>query len=225
MHLFITGTDTEIGKTFVTAGLLRAWRRRGARVVGMKPIASGASGIQPPYRNADALELISAAAFTGYYDLINPYCFPDATAPSIACGSTQIELAPIQKAYAQLVNSHQRVLVEGVGGLCVPLSADLELIDLIRALNLDVLLVVGVKLGCLNHACLTLDKLISQGFRVCAWISNQVQADMAFAEEYLAALRHYLGARHAHIRYLGHVPHGAAHPHFDALVDAIEGDE
>ena len=150
---FVTGTDTGIGKTRVTAGLLKAFASTRGKTVGMKPVASGASVTREGLRNDDALALQAAASEQRLYALVNPYCFAPPVAPHLAAmdAGVEINLETIVAAYGELCTGADTVLVEGVGGWQLPLSPTLELPDLVRELDLPVILVVGMRLGCINH--------------------------------------------------------------------------
>jgi dethiobiotin synthetase len=156
-RLFITGTDTGVGKSVATAAMLCALRTRGLRAVGMKPLASGCEATAAGWRNEDALLLQSVSDPTPDYDDVNPYALPLPLAPELAAADAgmEISLAPILAAHARLAAQADAVVVEGVGGWAAPLSATLDQADLVRALDLPVVLVVGLRLGCLNHARLT----------------------------------------------------------------------
>jgi dethiobiotin synthetase len=177
---FITGTDTGIGKTRVTAGLLKAFARQGRKTVGMKPVASGAQVTREGLRNQDALMLQAAASEKRAYALVNPYCFAPPVAPHIAAleAGVEISLDTLRAAYAELCQGADTVLVEGVGGWQVPLSPALELPDLAREFGLPVILVVGMRLGCLNHALLTARALNADGLELAGWVANDI--DLAF---------------------------------------------
>lgn len=163
--LFITGTDTEIGKTAASTALLHALRRRGLRAVGMKPVASGSEDLGQGLRNEDALALQAASRPVPDYADLNPYALRQPLAPELAAAEdgVQVELAPIVAAFARLRAQADIVVVEGVGGWLAPVSATLDQLDLVRALQLPVLLVVGMRLGCVNHARLTAQSLQASG--------------------------------------------------------------
>ncbi|WP_410761684.1 dethiobiotin synthase [Halochromatium sp.] len=200
--LFITGTDTEIGKTEVTLGLMSALQQRGQRVLGMKPIAAGCEPSaeearnDQPLRNEDALRIQAQCSQPVAYARINPYAFAPPIAPHIAAAQAGVEiaLAPIQSAYQQLAAQADWVIVEGVGGWRVPLGPEFTLADLPRALELPVLLVVGLRLGCLNHALLSAESIQASGLRLVGWIANGVDPAMAAVEGNLASLRALLPA-------------------------------
>jgi dethiobiotin synthetase len=194
--VFVTGTDTGIGKTRVSAGLLKALSNARMQSVGMKPVASGAAMTADGLRNEDALALIAAASLKKPYAVVNPYCFAPPVAPHLAAREVKIEIGldPIRAAYSELCLGADAVVVEGVGGWHVPLSETLELPDLARELALPVLLVVGMRLGCLNHALLTARAIRADGLELAGWIANAVDPDFLRPEANLATLEAELGA-------------------------------
>src|SRR6185312_4091795 len=188
---FVTGTDTGIGKTRVSAGLLKALSKSGLKTVGMKPVASGAETTAAGLRNEDALTLQSAASLKRPYELVNPYCFAPPVAPHLAAreAGVEIELDRLLGAYGELCRGADAVVVEGVGGWQVPLSDSLELPDLARALELPVVLVVGMRLGCLNHALLTARALRADGLELAGWVANAIDPAFQRPEANLATLQ------------------------------------
>src|ERR1700756_1027239 len=155
--LFVTGTDTGIGKTVVACALVRAFVARGERVAVMKPIASGAARTPQGLRNEDALSLIEATGRAFLYERVNPYCFEPAISPHIAAEDDKIsiDLSIITAAFDSLVAGGERVIAEGAGGWLAPVNRRQSMADLARALGVPTLMVVGLRLGCLNHAQLT----------------------------------------------------------------------
>lgn len=182
---YVTGTDTGIGKSIVSATLLHAARARGLRAVGMKPLASGCEHTPHGWRNEDALLLQAASDPFPAYDDVNPYALPQPWAPELAAADAGVEvsLAPILAAHARLSAQADCVVVEGVGGWAAPLSATLDQSDLVRALELPVLLVVGLRLGCINHARLTAQAIVDDGARLVGWIGNDIDPAMARADD------------------------------------------
>lgn len=174
---FITGTDTGVGKTFASVALLHAMRAGGATAVGMKPVASGCEVTRDGLRNEDALALQAASDPRPPYALVNPYALPEPTAPQIAAerAGVRIELPPLLDAYRSLQALSGQVLVEGVGGWLAPLSDELDQSDLVKALDLPVILVVGLRLGCLSHARLSARAIQADGCRLAGWIANGVE--------------------------------------------------
>lgn len=205
--LFVTGTDTEIGKTHSTAALLRALRAAGRRVQGMKPVASGCVLIDGAWRNEDALALMAAAGSSADYTDVNPYALPTPTAPQLAAAETgtEITLPAITAAYRRLSAGADTVLVEGVGGWLAPLSDTLDQADLVRTLDVPVVLVVGLRLGCINHARLTERAVLADGCRLIGWLGNAVVPGFDADGRYFEALR-----RSLRTPCLGRLPHASA---------------
>ena len=181
---FITGTDTGAGKTVITLGLMQYLQQQGKTVVAMKPVASGCERTPEGLRNDDAVQLLQQSSISLDYERVNPYAFEPAIAPHIAavqCG-VRIEPDKIQRIYATLTSQADCVLVEGVGGWQVPLNDHSTMADLAVQLGLDVILVVGMRLGCLNHALLTTAAIQSSGLKLAGWVANclpLVQAEAA----------------------------------------------
>ncbi|OBR76085.1 dethiobiotin synthase [Xanthomonas arboricola] len=192
--LYVTGTDTGIGKTMASTALLHALRRQGHTAVGMKPVASGCEHTPQGWRNEDALALQAASAPQPDYAPLNPYALPAPLAPELAAADVGVTLSlePIAQAFAQLRAQAEVVVVEGVGGWAAPLSADLDQADLVRALKLPVVLVVGIRLGCINHARLTAAAIAADGLDCIGWIANEVDPQMERIEENIGMLRQRL---------------------------------
>jgi dethiobiotin synthetase len=205
--LFVTGTDTGVGKTLVACALLHALAASGRRVAGMKPVAAGAHAAEHGLINDDVEQLIAASNVSASRALINPYSFAPAVAPHIAAraAGVTIELASVIGAARQLAERADFIVVEGVGGFCVPLNAAEDTADLARGLGLPVLLVVGMRLGCLNHALLTAQAIRAQGLTLAAWCANQIDGSMACVDENIAAL-----AARLHAPPLGRIPFSPA---------------
>ena len=216
--VFITGTDTGIGKTLVAGTVLAAFEAAGLRAAGMKPVASGCELGSDGLRNADAELLIAHSAGAPAYDLVNPFALPQAIAPHLAAADagTELRLEPIEAAFAALRAQYDQVVVEGVGGWAVPLSASLMQSDLVRALKLPVILVIGLRLGCLNHALLSARAIVADGCELLGWIGSRVDPQMARVEENLATLRERIPAP-----CLGVLPF-AQQPEPRLLVDHLE---
>lgn len=194
--LFITGTDTSVGKTVVASGLVRLAASLGCRVVGLKPIASGAEHTPDGLRNEDALALAAESSVQLPYALTNPLCFEPAIAPHIAAAEAGIAIAVPDLAawYTHATAQADLAIVEGAGGWRVPLHPEGFLSDLPEQLGLDVLLVVGLRLGCLNHARLTLEAIERSGrCRYVGWVGNRIDPAFARLEENLATLARLLG--------------------------------
>jgi dethiobiotin synthetase len=193
---FVTGTDTGVGKTLVSAALLRALRGRGLAVAGMKPVASGAQRAPEGLRNGDALALAAEGSRSWPYEVINPYCFEPAIAPHLAAAEAgvAIGLEPIEQAFRRLQAGSEAVIVEGAGGFLVPLGPGLSFADIPRALGLEVILVVGLRLGCLNHALLTAEAIARRGLTLAGWVGNQVDPRFERFEPNVDSLRRGLDA-------------------------------
>jgi dethiobiotin synthetase len=194
--VFVAGTDTGIGKSVASAVLLAALNAGGHRAVGMKPVASGCMPSAAGLRNDDALLLIAHSAGDPDYALVNPYALPEPVAPHLAACSAGVEirLDPIVAAFAALCTNYDLVVVEGVGGWAVPLSHSLMQADLVRALDMPVVLVVGLRLGCINHALLSVRAIAADGCRLLGWIGNRIDPAMARADDNVATLRERLPA-------------------------------
>jgi dethiobiotin synthetase len=193
---FVTGTDTEIGKTLVSSAILHALVRQGVRACGMKPVAAGAEIRNGALHNDDADMLIAAGNVTMPQSLTTPYLLMEPAAPHIAAAleGVTIDPVPILAAYLEIAAASDAVVVEGVGGFCVPLNDSFDTADLAQQLGLPVILVVGLRLGCISHALLTAEAIAARGLKLAGWIANEVQADMAFADENVAALTRRIGA-------------------------------
>lgn len=193
--LFITGTDTGVGKTWATLCLMRALQGRGLRVVGMKPVASGAVWREGRWVNEDALALQEAGSVSLPYELVNPYVFEPPVSPHIAAGlaGERIDLTRIVEISHELRRLADCVLIEGVGGWKVPLNERERVADLAMALGLPVIMVVGLRLGCLNHALLTHESIKSSDIRLAGWIANQITGDFPCADENVRTIDLALG--------------------------------
>lgn len=187
---FITGTDTGVGKTFVSCALLRAIAAQGRRAVGMKPVAAGCRSEHGRLVSDDVTQLLAAGNVEADWDTVNPYAFEPPLAPHIAAAmaGTPIRLEPILDRFARLQAQADVVIVEGVGGFRVPLNASQDTADLALALQLPVILVVGMRLGCLNHALLSSEAILRCGLRLAGWVANQVEPEMPALQENIAAL-------------------------------------
>jgi dethiobiotin synthetase len=194
--VFVAGTDTGIGKTVTSAALLVAFDHCGCRAAGMKPVASGCTPTAAGLRNDDAELLIAHSAGNPAYAAVNPYALPEPVAPHLAAidAGIEIRLAPIVAAFDSLSTNADCVVVEGVGGWAVPLSPTLMQADMVRALQLPVILVVGLRLGCINHALLSAGAIAADGCRLIGWIGNRIDPAMARADENIATLRERLPA-------------------------------
>lgn len=204
---FVTGTDTGVGKTLVSAGLLHALARHHRRVVGMKPVAAGVVPRGSDVASEDAIALRAASTLAVPAALDNPVLLPDPLSPHIAAAraGVQIDIAAIVRSYQALAGQADAVVVEGAGGFHVPLSDTTTGADLAQALALPVVLVVGLRLGCLNHALLTAEAVRARGLTLAGWVANRVDPAMLAADENIAYLRARLQAP-----LLAEVPHRAA---------------
>ena len=189
--IFVTGTDTDIGKTVVSLGLMQALQDQGLTVAGMKPVASGCERTAAGLRNADALLLQRQSSIPLDYALVNPFAFEPAIAPHLAAHAAgeSITLGPIEQAYAALAARVDVVVVEGVGGWRVPLHDGLDVGGLAQALNLPVCLVIGMRLGCLNHALLSADAIVSRDCELVGWVANSLTERLEFAQENINTLK------------------------------------
>ena len=202
---FITGTDTEIGKTYVSTQIIKLLIDEGLRVAVMKPIASGAHEISGELKNDDALSLIEACNTENTYRIVNPYVFEPAISPHLAAEKkgVEINLNEIKNNFEQLKNKSDVVVVEGVGGWYAPISCHTTVADLAETLGLPIILVVGLRLGCLNHAILTAQGMRQSGLKIAGWVANHIEKDFSFAEENISTLKHFLHD----IPFIGSLPH------------------
>lgn len=198
---FIVGTDTNVGKTYVASALLRYFAAKGIKAVGMKPVASGCEpgshGIwQGQLMNDDVVALHEAGNVAAPLELINPYRFAPAIAPHIAAekAGVEIDLDLIVRSYHALAEMADMLVVEGAGGFFVPVNASQTLADLAVKLDLPVILVVGMRLGCINHALLTVEAIKSRGLVLAGWVANQLEPDMPMFAENLASLQQRIDA-------------------------------
>ncbi|KQQ31120.1 dethiobiotin synthetase [Duganella sp. Leaf126] len=221
---FVTGTDTEIGKTLISSAMLHALVQAGARACGMKPVAAGADLRDGAWRNDDCDQLAAAGNVHLLPSITTPYLLREPAAPHIAAAleGVQISPVPILAAYVEINAASDAVVVEGVGGFRVPLNDEFDTADLAGQLGLPVVLVVGLRLGCISHALLTAEAIVARGLVLAGWVANETQADMAFADENIAALAARIPAP-----LLGRVPRleqptaqaAAAHLDFTLLPD------
>lgn len=217
MSYFVTGTDTDVGKTLVSCALLHGFADAGLRVVGMKPVAAGgalrstgdaphasAGGWLAQDDNEDVRQLRAASNVLASRGQINPYFFERAVAPHLAAKfvGVSINLERIAESYRELAAQADVVIVEGAGGFCVPLNDEQDIGDLARLLKLPVILVVGMRLGCLNHALLTKQLIAARGLKLAGWVANCVGEEMSMLDENIAALQQRINAP-----LLGVVPH------------------
>jgi len=219
---FVTGTDTEIGKTLTSSALLHALVKQGVRACGMKPVAAGAEMRDGELHNDDADQLIAAGNVTMLQSLTTPYMLKEPAAPHIAAAmeGVTIDAVPILAAYLEIAAATDAVVVEGVGGFRVPLNDSFDTADLAQQLDLPVILVVGLRLGCINHALLTVEAIEARGLTLVGWVANELETEMNFADENVAALEQRIAAP-----LLGRIPRleqptaaaAAAHLNFTGL--------
>ena len=202
--IFITGTDTGIGKTIASCAIMHELAKQGFSVAGMKPIASGATSHQGQLKNDDALALMRHSTAAQEYKYVNPYCFEPAIAPHIAAelAGIEINMNSIQQSYAKLCEKVDWVVVEGVGGWLVPINMEQEVSDIADQLNLPVILVVGLRLGCINHALLTLESIRSKNIKIIGWIANHVVPKLHSSDQIIKTLQNKMNTT-----YLGYLPH------------------
>jgi dethiobiotin synthetase len=193
---FITGTDTGVGKTLISTALLYGLAQRGLRAAGMKPVAAGAVLRDGAWHNDDVDEMAAAASIALPPALTAPYVLREAAAPHIAAAfeNVDIDLDHIRTCYQKIAAAADAVVVEGVGGFRVPLSDRFDSADLARQLGLPVILVVGLRLGCINHTLLTADAIAARGLTLAGWIANGVDPAMPHAEANIEALAKRLQA-------------------------------
>jgi dethiobiotin synthetase len=208
LSLFVTGTDTEIGKTLMSAALLRGFAREGLRAAAMKPIAAGAFEVDGVWHNEDADQLDAASGVLLPPTLRTPYLLKAPAAPHIvaALENVTLDIGHIVDCHAQALKLADIVVVEGVGGFRVPLTDTQDTADLALALNLPVVLVVGMRLGCISHALLSAEAIAARGLHLAGWVANRIDPDMGFADENIAAIRSRL-MRQYEAPLLGIVPH------------------
>jgi dethiobiotin synthetase len=193
---FVTGTDTGVGKTLVSAALLHALARRHQRVVGMKPVAAGVVRAGDGWASEDALALRAASTLQVPPELDNPFLLPDPLSPHIAAerAGVRIDIAELVRRYNALALRADAVVVEGAGGFHVPLSITETGADLAQALALPVVLVVGLRLGCLNHAALTVEAIRARGLTLAGWVANRIDPAMQAHDDNIAWLSGRLAA-------------------------------
>ncbi|WP_312513936.1 dethiobiotin synthase [Massilia sp.] len=187
---FVTGTDTEMGKTLVSSAILYKLASSGQRACGMKPVAAGATMIDGALHNEDADMLIAAGNVHLPSSITTPYMLREPAAPHIAAAleGVTIEAVPIIAAFAEIQAASDAVVVEGVGGFRVPFNDEFDSADLAAQLNLPVILVVGMRLGCISHALLTVEAIVARGLVLAGWVANTADPDMRFEQENIDAL-------------------------------------
>ncbi|MHB1280063.1 MAG: dethiobiotin synthase [Acidithiobacillus sp.] len=201
---FITGTDTGVGKTLISCALLHAFAKSGKSVAGMKPVVAGCEQSQRGLIYGDVEALLAASTVAVPRNFANPYALMEPIAPHIAAqrAGTRLDLAQMASAYRELQQSAELVIVEGAGGFKVPLTDEEDTADLAQRLGLPIIMVVGMRLGCLNHALLTAQAIQSKGLQLVGWVANRIDPAMAVFDENVLALEKRLPAP-----LLGIVPH------------------
>ncbi len=201
---FITGTDTGVGKTLIACALLHAFAKSGKSVVGMKPVVAGCEQSQRGLIYEDVEALLAASTVAVPRNVANPYALMEPIAPHIAAqrAGTRLDLAQMASAYRELQQSAELVIVEGAGGFKVPLTDEEDTADLAQRLGLPIIMVVGMRLGCLNHALLTTQAIQAKGLQLVGWVANRIDPAMAVFDENVQALKKRLPAP-----LLGIVPH------------------
>lgn len=195
IKLFIAGTNTDVGKTYISIGLLKAFNDQGLTTLGVKPVASGCERKKGKLYNADAMLLQAVSSVQIPYENISPITFEPAIAPNIAAGHAEYRLsvnnimAKTKTALACTADVH---IIEGIGGWLVPLNNRETMADFVAIMNLPVILVVGMRLGCLNHAILTCKAIQQYGLNLCGWIANCIDPNMLAIAENIATLREWL---------------------------------
>lgn len=197
-HFFITGTDTEVGKTWFTVSLMVALKKRGFDVMGMKPIATGAKIIDNKLVNEDAELIMKHCSKKTSYNLINPFVYELPAAPSIAANyeSTRIDQDQIIENYNNLRSISDVMVVEGLGGWRAPITDKSLLSDIALRLNIPIIMVVGMKLGCINHAILTADAIRGDGLNLYGWVSNNLDTVYSTSTETIKTLKKRLNCPH-----------------------------
>lgn len=188
---FVTGTDTDVGKTYIATALVRHFAKQGYQTVGMKPVAAGCETVSGELRNSDVTALVAASNVKALIGDVNPYAFEPAIAPHIAAeqSGVVISMAKIKQAFDALQAQADVVVVEGAGGFRVPLNREETMADLAIQLNLPVIMVVGIRLGCINHALMTAGSIRATGLNLVGWVANRIDQNMPALEENIATLK------------------------------------
>ena len=201
---FITGTDTNVGKTYFACRLIRDYVAQGFKVIGMKPVAAGCELVDGDWVNEDVLKLQAASNVAAPRKLINTYFFKESIAPHIAAekAGIKIEIEVIKQAFDELAKLADIVIVEGAGGFLVPLNQEETIADLAAVLNIPIILVVGMKLGCINHTLLTVEAIKARNLMLDGWIANQVEPGMSSYDENVATI-----AQKIHLNCMANYPY------------------
>ena len=206
---FITGTDTDVGKTHVSVALVEQLKQKGYKTGVMKPISAGCERTAQGLRNDDAIQLMQSSNVALNYDTVNPYAFEPAIAPHIAANEVDVEISldVIMENYNRICSQSDWVIVEGAGGWLVPLDDHRTMGDLASAIGLPVIVVVGMRLGCLSHALLTINAIKASGLTLAGWIANRPTPEMSRYKENLATLKEMINAPMlGEMPYLPHAP-------------------
>jgi dethiobiotin synthetase len=187
---FITGTDTGVGKTYVAYKLIQDYVAQGYKVIGMKPVAAGEDFVNGEWVNEDVLKLEAASNVSAPRALVNPYSFNEAIAPHIAAekAGVEININVIKQAFDALSQLADIVIVEGAGGFLVPLNSTQTMADLAVALNIPIVLVVGMRLGCINHSLLTVEAITTRNLTLHGWVENKIDPNMMVPAENAATI-------------------------------------
>ncbi len=201
---FVTGTGTDIGKTLISCAILHTLSKHGVRASGMKPVASGVKNINGTKKNEDTHALMAYDTAAIPQELVTPYLFQEPIAPHIAAKQEGIlpDASHIMDCYRKIAQRTNAIVVEGVGGFRVPLTENYDTADMAAQFDLPIVLVVGVRLGCINHALLTAEAIAARGLSLAGWVANKVEPNMRYQDENIAALKVRLAAP-----LLGVVPH------------------
>jgi dethiobiotin synthetase len=194
--LFVTGTDTGVGKTHVSVSLVKALVKHGLKTAVMKPIASGSEHTPDGLRNEDAVALMAASNVHVPYATVNPYCFAPAISPHIAAeeAKVSVDIGVIRDRFESITSSADFTIVEGAGGWYAPISRAQSMADLPKSLQIPAILVVGVRLGCLNHAQLSKEAIEAKGVPFAGWVANCIDPTLERPAENLATLERILGS-------------------------------
>lgn len=206
---FITGTDTDVGKTVAALSLMRSLQDKGYTVSGFKPVSAGCRNTADGLRNDDAVQLQKASSVSLPYSVINPYAFEPPIAPHIAAAQAgvSIEILHIQSCYTQIAAQNDVVIVEGAGGWLVPINDSETMVDIAQKLKLPVILVTGIRLGCLNHTLLTVQSILTaesrlgSGITLAAWVANHLGPESSTSTSNV----HYL-QQHIHAPLIAQIP-------------------
>ena len=213
-RIFVTGTDTDVGKTLVSEALVQFWVSQGYKTAGFKPVAAGADWINGQLQNEDARILLAASNMNLIYAEVNPCVYQEATAPHIAANKnlTPIDIAELDEAYDRLNNQCEKIVIEGAGGWQVPLNDQFSFADWVGQKHWPVILVVNIKLGCINHARLTYRDICHYGNPVAGWVANLQCQDTPNADEMIETIESFLKAP-----LLGKLPCLMGHTNANAL--------